>query len=44
MWEYYLAYCEGAFREGYVGNVQIMLRKQKARLPFSWMPSLQTVG
>jgi len=42
MWEYYLAYCEGAFREGYVGDVQLMLRKQEARLPLSWMPSLQT--
>src|SRR5271165_625836 len=35
-WEYYLAYCEGAFREGYVGDIQLLLRKQKARLPLSW--------
>jgi cyclopropane-fatty-acyl-phospholipid synthase len=35
-WEYYLAYCEGAFREGYVGDIQLVLRKQKARLPLSW--------
>jgi cyclopropane-fatty-acyl-phospholipid synthase len=27
MWEYYLAYCEGAFREQYIGDVQILLRK-----------------
>jgi cyclopropane-fatty-acyl-phospholipid synthase len=40
MWEYYLAYCEGSFREGYVGDVQLTLRKQKARLPLSWMPRL----
>jgi cyclopropane-fatty-acyl-phospholipid synthase len=44
MWEYYLAYCEGAFREGHVGTIQLVLRKQKARLPLSWMPSLQTVA
>jgi len=43
MWEYYLAYCEGAFREGYVGDIQLMLKKQEARIPLSWMPSLQTV-
>jgi cyclopropane-fatty-acyl-phospholipid synthase len=35
-WEYYLAYCEGAFREGYVGDIQLVLRKQRARLPLSW--------
>lgn len=35
-WEYYLAYCEGAFREGYVGDIQLVLRKHRARLPFSW--------
>jgi len=35
-WEYYLAYCEGAFREGYVGDVQLVLRKHKAKLPLTW--------
>lgn len=25
MWDYYLAYCEGAFREGYIGDVQLVL-------------------
>lgn len=35
-WDYYLAYCEGAFREGYVGDIQMVLRKQNARLPLSW--------
>jgi cyclopropane-fatty-acyl-phospholipid synthase len=43
MWEYYLAYCEGAFREGYVGDIQLVFRKQEARIPLSWMHSLQTV-
>jgi cyclopropane-fatty-acyl-phospholipid synthase len=43
IWEYYLAYCEGAFREGYVGDIQLVLRKQEARIPLSWMQSLQTV-
>ncbi len=27
MWDYYLAYCEGAFREGYIGDVQLVLTK-----------------
>ncbi|MDX2132696.1 MAG: cyclopropane-fatty-acyl-phospholipid synthase family protein [Planctomycetota bacterium] len=31
MWEYYLAYCEGAFRAGHVGNVQIVLDKHTRR-------------
>jgi len=26
-WEYYLAYCEGAFRERHIGDVQLMLIK-----------------
>jgi cyclopropane-fatty-acyl-phospholipid synthase len=50
-WEYYLAYCEGAFRERYVGDIQLVLRKQKARLPLSWnavgsvnSPQQQTVS
>ncbi len=32
MWEYYLAYCEGAFREGYVGELQLLLKKRGASL------------
>ncbi len=50
-WDYYLAYCEGAFREGYIGDIQLVLRKQKARLPLSWnavgaesSPQQQTVS
>ena len=27
-WNYYLAYCEGAFRERYIGNVQLVLAKR----------------
>ena len=27
MWDYYLAYCEGAFLEGYIGDVQVVLGK-----------------
>ena len=27
MWDYYLAYCEGAFRERHIGNVQLLLTK-----------------
>jgi cyclopropane-fatty-acyl-phospholipid synthase len=25
MWDYYLAYCEGAFRERYISDVQLVL-------------------
>ena len=31
MWDYYLAYCEGAFREGYIGDVQLVLGKVASR-------------
>jgi len=27
MWDYYLAYCEGAFRERYIGDAQLLLTK-----------------
>jgi len=27
MWDYYLAYCEGAFRERHIGDVQLLLTK-----------------
>jgi cyclopropane-fatty-acyl-phospholipid synthase len=33
MWDYYLAYCEGAFRERANGVVQIVLEKPEARRP-----------
>ena len=32
MWEYYLCYCEGAFRERHIGDVQLVLTKQKAAI------------
>lgn len=31
MWDYYLAYCEGAFRERYISTVQLVLAKPAAR-------------
>jgi cyclopropane-fatty-acyl-phospholipid synthase len=33
MWEYYLAYCEGAFRARHVGDVQLLLTKPLCRIP-----------
>jgi cyclopropane-fatty-acyl-phospholipid synthase len=33
MWDYYLAYCEGAFREGYIGDVQLVLGKLAGESP-----------
>ena len=33
MWEYYLAYCEGAFRARHVGDVQMLLTKPMHRGP-----------
>jgi len=33
MWLYYLSYCEGAFRERHIGNVQLLLTKQRAAVP-----------
>jgi len=32
LWEYYLAYCEGAFRARHVGDVQMLLTKPRATL------------
>jgi cyclopropane-fatty-acyl-phospholipid synthase len=31
MWEYYYCYCEGAFRERAIGNVQMLLVKPDCR-------------
>jgi cyclopropane-fatty-acyl-phospholipid synthase len=39
MWEYYLSYCEGAFRERANGVAQIVLEKPQARRP-SWVGGL----
>ncbi|MCY7353635.1 MAG: cyclopropane-fatty-acyl-phospholipid synthase family protein [Lysobacter sp.] len=39
MWEFYLAYCEGGFRERSIGDVQLLLVKPGAR-PLQFAPSL----
>ena len=31
MWEFYLSYCEGGFRERYIGDVQMLLTKPECR-------------
>jgi cyclopropane-fatty-acyl-phospholipid synthase len=31
MWEFYLCYCEGGFRERYIGDVQMLLTKPQSR-------------
>ena len=31
MWEYYLCYCEGGFRERAIGTVQVLLTKPLCR-------------
>lgn len=33
LWEYYLCYCEGGFRERAISNVQMLLAKPLARIP-----------
>lgn len=32
MWEFYLSYCEGGFRERYIGDVQMLLTKPDSRI------------
>ena len=32
MWDLYLAFCEAAFRERHIGNVQLVFTKAAARL------------
>ena len=32
MWEYYLSYCEGAFAERYIGDVQLLFVKPESRI------------
>jgi cyclopropane-fatty-acyl-phospholipid synthase len=32
MWEFYLCYCEGGFRERYIGDVQMLLTKPESRI------------
>jgi cyclopropane-fatty-acyl-phospholipid synthase len=31
LWEYYLCYCEGAFQERYIGDVQMIFSKPLCR-------------
>lgn len=33
MWDYYLAYCEGAFRERHIGDFQLLLTKKLNAVP-----------
>jgi cyclopropane-fatty-acyl-phospholipid synthase len=33
MWDFYLSYCEGGFRERYIGDVQMLLTKPESRIP-----------
>jgi cyclopropane-fatty-acyl-phospholipid synthase len=33
MWEFYLAYCEGAFAERHLGDAQMLLTKPSCRIP-----------
>ena len=40
MWEFYLAYCEGGFRERSIGDVQLLLVKPGSRRP-AWLPDLE---
>jgi cyclopropane-fatty-acyl-phospholipid synthase len=32
MWDFYLSYCEGGFRERYIGDVQMLLTKPASRI------------
>jgi len=38
MWDYYLAYCEGAFRERQIGDVQLVLARNNTLLPLLGEP------
>ncbi|TQV85096.1 class I SAM-dependent methyltransferase [Aliikangiella coralliicola] len=38
MWEFYLCYCEGGFRERVISNVQLHLVKPMARVPMTLSP------
>ncbi|HEX9138549.1 MAG TPA: cyclopropane-fatty-acyl-phospholipid synthase family protein [Steroidobacteraceae bacterium] len=43
MWEFYLAYCEGAFIERSIGDVQMLLVKPRARRQ-QYVPGLLGIG
>ena len=42
-WEYYLSYCEGAFRERHIGDMQLVLTKQRAGVPLTQV-ALHTIS
>jgi len=42
MWDYYLAYCEGAFREGYIGDVQLVLGKSAGEPLSMGVPEMES--
>lgn len=45
MWDLYLAYCEAAFQEGHIGNVQLMFTKtRKGRLVTLAQPESEVVA
>jgi cyclopropane-fatty-acyl-phospholipid synthase len=43
MWEYYLAYCEGAFRECYIGDAQLLMGKATSRNSFMNYPDRESI-
>ena len=44
MWDYYLAYCEGAFRERYISDVQLILTKNANAAPLYGEPWKDTAA
>ena len=42
MWDYYLAYCEGGFRERYISDVQLVLSKMTNALPLVNEPAMES--
>ena len=43
MWDYYLAYCEGAFLERYIGDVQFVLSKVTNKNPLLNEPAMESI-
>jgi cyclopropane-fatty-acyl-phospholipid synthase len=44
MWDFYLGYCEGAFRERYIGDVQLVLAKVGTQRPLVGEPWTSSQG
>jgi cyclopropane-fatty-acyl-phospholipid synthase len=42
MWDYYLAYCEGAFRERYISDVQLVLSKVASKVQLIHEPEMES--